>query len=197
MTYVVGITGGIATGKSTIANYLRDQGFKVLDMDQMAHQVQQPHTRGYRAIVDHFGPEILNDQGQIDRKALGRIVFSNPDALEWLNQLIHPLVFQALEDQIQMTTDPFLFVEVPLLYEAGRLEFYDQVWVAFLPYAIQIQRLMARDQLDQGEAQERIASQLPTKDKADQADVVICTAHDLKQTYSQITKALQELPNPL
>ena len=181
MTYVVGITGGIATGKSTIANYLRDQGFKVLDMDQMAHQVQQPHTKGYRAIVGHFGPEILNDQGQIDRKALGRIVFSNPDALEWLNQLIHPLVF----------------VEVPLLYETERLEFYDQVWVAFLPYAIQIQRLMARDQLDQGEAQERIASQLPTRDKADQADVVICTAHDLKQTYSQITKALQELPNPL
>lgn len=197
MTYVVGITGGIATGKSTIANFLREKGYLVIDMDQVAHNLQKPGAVGFERIVAHFGREILSDQGGINRKKLGQIVFNDPEALKTLNLLIHPLVFQALEEQIQKTTESILFVEVPLLYETGRLDLYDQVWVAFAPYAIQIQRLMARGGFEFEEAQLRIKSQLATREKAKRADVVICTAHDFQETQPQITKALHELLNQL
>lgn len=198
--YKVALTGGIATGKSTVATEIRLAGFPVIDTDQLARQVVTPESPGLKQIVERFGAGILSESGQLDRVQLGQLVFQDKGAMEDLNQILHPYIQVALFeewDRLDKLGHLLIFVEVPLLYEAGWEVLFDEVWVVYAPFNIQVERLMRRDSLNQAGAIQRINYQLPTSEKAMRADRVIDSQFGLTTVKEQVNQALQALKNKL
>lgn len=166
MAYVIGITGGIASGKTIVSDYLIEKGFAVLDADIVARDVVSPGSDGLQAIANRFGEEILLPDGTLNRRQLGENVFANPEALTALNAILHPLIKSQIKARIlALPEDELLFLVVPLLYETNFHPMCDEVWLVTAPIATRIQRLMQRNQLTENEAQQRIAAQLPDEEK--------------------------------
>lgn len=196
-----GLTGGIATGKSTVAKMLEAAGACVVDTDGIAHALMQPGTEVYQAIVNEFGHEILQPDGHINRRILGDKVFSDASARLRLNALVHPAVkaeLQRIEAELRLRESlenrQYLVVFViPLLYEANMAHFVDKTIVVYCPEDIQKQRLMARNGFTAEEAEARIRAQLPIEIKAEKADVVIDNSRDLENTREQLNWILGEL----
>ncbi|MGX7109257.1 dephospho-CoA kinase [Facklamia miroungae] len=197
MTQLIALTGGIATGKSTVAHEIKMLGYPYIDTDQIARQVVEFGTEGLKKLVGRFSDKILLASGQLNRQLLASIVFNDSQSLKDLNQILHPLILDETKHQIEKFDDPFIFVEVPLLYEVGWQDFFDEVWVIYAPYSIQLERLMQRDQMDQETAQKKITSQIPTIEKVVQADRVIDTQFDRESVADQVSQALQALSNKL
>ncbi len=153
----------------------------------------RPGSLLFQQLVEAFGPEVLNEQGDLDRVVLGEKVFSNPVALERLNRLTHPVIWAAMQDQVSQLeqSHPVVVVMVPLLLENGRQDWVDEVWVVSLPRDVQKARLMARNQLTEEQAEARIAAQMPLEQKVALADRVIDNSGTLEQTRQQILQALQ------
>jgi dephospho-CoA kinase len=173
----IGLTGGIASGKSTVAKMFQERGAYLINLDELAHFVEEPDQPAWKAIVDHFGSDILNDDRTINRVALGLIVFADQKKLSILNSIVHPAVFEEWRRRIDdiYDLDPCAVVvsDVPLLIEAGMQDQVDIVILVYIAPEVQIERLMDRNRCSREEAVKRLASQMPIDDKIPYADIVI------------------------
>ena len=192
---IIGLTGGIACGKSTVSKILRSLGAKVIDADAAAHALSQPQQPLYDAYVARFGAEILTAQGTLDRAAIGRIIFKDPNVRAEIDALAHPLIQAAVEQQMQAVCPnaPAVVLDVPLLFEAGWEALTDEVWVVSLPEDVQLVRLMERDPvMTEAEARARIAAQMPLSEKRARADVVIDNSGTKEDTLHMIERIWRE-----
>ena len=194
--FVIGLTGGIATGKTTVARILADLGCVLISADRIAHQLLEPGSEVYERVKAEFGPGILGPDGRIDRAALGRIVFHQPQRRQRLNQLTHPAVIARIKEEVGelKAGGRDVVVEIPLLFEAGlagRVEIgLDEIWVVAAAPGIQLARVMARDGLTAEEAERRIAAQLPLAEKIARADVVIYNNGEEGELKEEVTRVL-------
>jgi dephospho-CoA kinase len=187
--YLIGLTGGIASGKSTIATRLAEHGAVVIDADVLSREVVEPGTPGLAAIAARFGPDVIGPDGALDRPALGAVVFSDDQARADLNAIVHPEVKRRSHARIaEASADPAAIVvyDVPLLVETGRADEFDLVVVASAPESVRTERLVELRGLDRGEAERRIAAQATEAQRTAVADVVIDTAGTLAQTLEQV-----------
>lgn len=183
---VIGLTGNIATGKSTVAHMLADLGADVIDADSVAHRVMRSGTPAYAAIVEAFGQGILRADGEVDRKRLGAIVFSDPDALRCLEEIVHPATVRAIGRRIETAAAAVVVLEAIKLFEAGLHERCDSVWVTVCRHEQQIERLVAGRDLSRAEARQRVEAQRPQEQRALLADVVIDNSGSIDETREQV-----------
>ena len=192
---IVGITGGIATGKTTVAQRLVEYGIPVADADILAKEAVRPGTKILQKVCERYGEGILDDLGQLDRGRLAQIVFQDPAERRWLETKIHPFVRLQLELFIsQLPEDAVAAVVIPLLFEAGMTDLVTEIWTVVCSPQQQLERLMRRNQLTETEAKARIESQWPLKDKELRSNVVIDNGGALSNTYYQTLQALQSSP---
>lgn len=196
---VVGLTGGIASGKSTVSRLLRGLGAEVVDTDTVAHEVVLPGTEGWAQVVSAFGDDILRPDGTINRRLLGRKVFPDPAAVKRLNAIIHPRVIRVCEERIAAarrragTQQHILVIDAPLLIEAGMAGMVDEVWVVRVDEQTQLCRLMERDKFSFNEAIARVHAQMPLSEKLKHADRVIDNSGTRESTENQIRALWAEL----
>ncbi|XP_023664973.1 dephospho-CoA kinase domain-containing protein isoform X1 [Paramormyrops kingsleyae] len=199
--FLVGLTGGIASGKSTVSSTLRDLGCPIIDADVVARQVVQPNSPAYRRIVLHFGPEILLPDGEIDRQKLAQIVFSSVEKRRILNSITHPEIHKAMLKRILFyffRGYRYIVLDVPLLFETRRLaRFLNHTVVVYCDPATQLSRLMHRDSLSQEEAQQRIAAQMPLNEKRGLANHVIENSGSREDTHRQVLKLHTKLEDSM
>lgn len=188
MAFVLGITGGIATGKSSVVQHFIDLGFPVVDADIIARHLLDQNEQAYNEVVKVFGSEILQENGEINRQALGALVFNHPDKLKQLDELMAPFLQKSILAAIKQASQNqnLVIVDVPLMYEKGYDEWMDQVAVVYCTPNQQLKRLMQRNQLTEKEAKQRIDSQLPIEMKKLLAEVVFDNSNDLTQTIQQV-----------
>jgi dephospho-CoA kinase len=193
------LTGGIATGKSTVSDMFRELGAHLIDADIVARQVVEPGQPAYFEIVKHFGQEILLEDGRLDRKKLGAVIFQHQEEREHLNQMTHPRViaaFDAEETQIHASDpDRLILVDVPLLIETGMYRSYPAIILVYAPETAQLQRLMERDRLSEEDARRRIAAQMPIDEKLSYATHVIRNAGGRDETFAQVQAIYASLKN--
>ena len=186
---VIGLTGGIGSGKSTVSQFLAELGATIIDADKIGHEVLKPDTEVWREVVVTFGKQIVAANGTIDRKNLGAIVFSNPEARAQLNQIMHPRIYEMVKAQLaeyQRQGTNVVVVEAPLLVEADWTLLVDEVWVTTAAEDIVLKRLRERTGLSKAESQARIRAQLPSEEKIKSADVVIDTDCDLDELKAKV-----------
>ena len=191
----VALTGGIATGKSYVRARFEDLGVPTIDADALARDAIGPGTPGLAAVVARFGPGVLGPDGQVNRSALGAIVFADERARRDLEAIIHPVVRRAIDDWYR-TLDPatpFAVAEIPLLFETGRDREFDAVVVAACDPERQVERVMARDGIDAGAARQRIAAQWPVEDKVRGAAYVVKTDGTYADTDAQVRAVQAQL----
>ncbi len=195
MTRVIGLTGGIACGKSNISSALSSIGAKVIDADRISRELTAPGGKALPGIREAFGDAFF-DGDVLDRKALGRLVFSDPEALERLNKLTHPLILAEIRQELadaEAAGEPVCVLDAPLLFEAGLEALCDTVWCVWLPKKLQLKRLMERDGLSRKEAEKRVASQMPPGEKKRRSDLVIDTRRTREESVAFAEKAYREL----
>ena len=197
MALVVGLTGGIASGKSTVARFFSKLGAWVIDADELARKVVEPGTPGWREVIETFGEDYITPQGELDRKRLARLVFHDPKAKKRLESIIHPRVL-ALREKITrdiLRKDPqaLIIFDVPLLIEADLHKRVDRVVVVWVPREIQIQRLIERDKLTRQEAEKRLENQMPLDEKLPFAHYVVDNSGSKEATEEQVKKIYEEL----
>lgn len=186
---MVGLTGGIGSGKSTVSAMLEALGATIIDADQLAREAVAPGSEGLEALVARFGPEVLDAAGQLDRKGLGRLVFKDAAARKDLEGIVHPRVAALAATRIQAAAAagaPLVVYDVPLLYENGLDASLPAVVVVSVSPATQRARVAARDDLSAEDIEDRIAAQLPLADKATRADYVIDNDGPLERTRDQV-----------
>jgi len=195
MKYVIGVTGNIATGKSTVLDILRELGAHVIDADAVTRRIMRRGEPAFDQIVAAFGPQIVDAGGELDRGALGRRVFADPVALRTLERIVHPLTLAAIRREIDASTAGVVVVEAIKLIESGFAdEVGDSLWVVDAPAEVQLQRLVERRGMSREEALQRIAAQPPQAEKLLQADVVIENAGSLEETRRQVYEAWVRIP---
>ena len=190
---LVGLTGNIATGKSTVRRILAALGATSIDADRVAHHVLRAGSPAFSAVIQAFGEEIVGADGEIDRARLGSIVFADPAALARLEAIVHPTVIAETLQQIAAAPTPVVVVEAIKLIESGMHTECDSVWVTTCPVEAQIQRLMADRTLTRAEAELRVKAQPPQAEKLALADVVIDTSGTLEETEAQVRAAWKQL----
>jgi dephospho-CoA kinase len=189
---VIGLTGGIGTGKSEVARILQGLGATLISADQVGHEAYRPHSEVWQEVVKAFGEEILQPDGEIDRKKLGSIVFSDPQQLVRLNQIMHPRMARMVAQQIEgLRQEGVVVVEAALLFEAGWDSLVDEVWTTDSAIEVVISRLQARNGLSEEEIRKRINSQMPAKERLARSDVVIDNSGDV----ANLERTVQSLWN--
>jgi len=189
MMKVIGLTGGIGSGKSTVSQYLRELGAVILDADKVGHEAYRPGTKVWREVVAAFGREILTPDGEIDRKKLGRIVFSNPESLARLNQIMHPRMFEMMKAQIEEYRRQgveVVVLEAAVLLEANWTLLVDQVWVTVASEPTVVERATERTGLPEEQILARIHSQLSPEERAKHANVVINNDGSLDELKTKV-----------
>jgi len=188
MSFILGITGSIATGKSTVVNIFRQYGFPVVDADIIAREVVKPNTAGLKKVVETFGSSVLCSDGSLNRKQLGQIIFNDTKKRQTLNALLAPFLQEAIIEQIKRASNAasLVIADIPLLYEAGYDKYMDQVAVVYIPEDLQVQRLMKRDRITEKEAQKKVASQLSIEEKKKRADIIFDNQESLSSIRQQI-----------
>ncbi len=191
----VGLTGGIGTGKSTVAQMIAALGVPVIDADRLARDVTAKGRSALAEISQEFGRDMLDAQGELDRKKLGRRIFQDPEARRRLEAITHPRIRQALADELQaqgLLANPRIFVyEAALIFENGLDPQFKAVWVTNCPEAVQIRRVMERDGIPEERVRQVLAAQMPTRDKAARAHLVIETDRPLAAIEAQLKEALK------
>ena len=186
---VAGLTGGIATGKSTVSNFLAEAGAQIVDADRIAREAVAGGTETWTRVVDHFGSGVLLPGGEIDRKRLGEIIFSDPAQKASLDKIVHPVVLREcarkLEEIRHRSADAVAVMDVPLLIETGMHEGLDEIILVYVPAAIQLTRLMKRDGIGRTEALARIDSQMPIEKKKRWATFLIDNSGSMAATRRQ------------
>jgi dephospho-CoA kinase len=193
---VVGLTGGIGTGKSTVAAMLRDLGATVIDADEATRAVQARGTEGLRRIAEEFGPGILTPDGELDRARMAEIAFGDPEARGRLNGIVHPLVRQEMAERLREAAergDPVVVMDIPLLYEARGPGAFETVLLVYAPEAVQVDRLVGLRGMSDEQARARIAAQMPIVEKRRLATHVIENAAGLDDLRRRVERAWAEL----
>lgn len=187
MYKVIGLTGGISSGKSTVSNYLKQQGYKVLDADEYSRKTTAKGGPAIPAIVEAFGEDIVNAEGELDRKKLGSIIFNDADKRQQLNDIVHPLIRDMMNsEEARLVKKGHVFLDIPLLFENGLDARCDLTVTVFVDQNTQIERLRARDGLSQEAAQARINSQMSLTEKVKKSDYSLDNNGDLEHLYAQI-----------
>ena len=193
MGKIIGITGGIASGKSTVTNFLRRQGFQVVDADAVVHQLQKPGGRLFKALVQHFGQKIILENGKLNRPLLASLIFSNPDEREWSKQIQGDIIREelaTLRDQLAQTEEIF-FMDIPLLFEQDYVSWFDETWLVYVDRDVQVERLMKRDHLSKDEAEFRLAAQWPLDKKKDLTSQILDNNGNQDQLLTQVFSLLE------
>jgi len=191
--YCIGLTGNIATGKTTVGRMLAMLGAELIDADRVAHRVMAPDGAAYEGVVRTFGPHILASDGTIDRRKLGALVFADPAALRRLEELVHPAVTALIRAQIYRSPAPVVVIEAIKLLESDLAPLCDEIWVTTCPEELQLERLMTTRGLSREEAELRIRAQPSQEEKLAVADVVIDTSGTLEETRRQVLRAWEVL----
>ena len=192
----IGLTGGVATGKSTVAKLLQAKGIAVINSDELAHQAMEPGEPAYDEIIAVFGAGVLSPERKINRRLLGEIVFKDRAARKRLEEIVHPVVIKWIRQELERLARDgvqIAVVEVPLLFEAGLMDLFDYIWVVSSSYERQLQRLQERDRLTEAAAKERIAAQMSLAEKEKRADAVIKNDDDLDSLEEQLSILLRTL----
>ena len=193
---VIGLTGGISSGKSTVSQFLAELGAVLIDADKVGHEVFKPDSEAWREVVAAFGKQIITANGAIDRGKLGEIVFSNSEARARLNQIMHPRMYNLAKtrlDEYRRQGTGIVVLEAPLLLEADWTSLVDEVWVTTATEATVLKRLRERTGLSEKESPARIRSQLPAEKRLKHADVVINTDCSLEELKAKVKELWQEL----
>ena len=193
MGKIIGITGGISSGKSTVTNFLRKQGFQVVDADAVVHQLQKPGGRLFEALVQHFGKEIILANGELNRPLLASLIFSNPEEREWSRITQGEIIREELarlRDQFAQIEEIF-FMDIPLLFEQDYSDWFAETWLVYVDRDVQVERLMKRDNLSKDEAESRLAAQWPLEKKKDLASYVLDNNGNHDQLLTQVFSLLE------
>ncbi|HJV44192.1 MAG TPA: dephospho-CoA kinase [Bacillota bacterium] len=193
---VLGLTGGIACGKSTVAKMLEDLGCVVVDADKVAREVVTPGEQGLELVVKRFGRGILDEAGELNRKALGELVFSDVQARQDLNDILHPLIRSRMDEKKEAAKrlkPPLIIMDIPLLFESKRTNTVEAVIVIYVPEDIQLLRLITRDGLSREEALARMKSQMDIEEKKKLADFVIDNSQSEEITKQQVRQLFMKL----
>lgn len=195
MPYIVALSGGIASGKSTIANLFAQLGVPIIDADVIARQVVEIGTDAYKVIVKHFSQEILLPNNEIDRSQLRDIIFNNDHERLWLNNLLHPIIQEQTQIQIAQQTAAYVIWVVPLLVENNLYNLSDRVLMVDTPEQLQLERLIQRDNIDESLAKKMISSQISSQKRLTYADDIIVNNGDLTSLTAQVNKLHQQYLN--
>ncbi|MFC1966660.1 dephospho-CoA kinase [Chloroflexota bacterium] len=196
MTKVIGLTGGIGSGKSAVSKYLAELGAIILDADKVGHEAFKPGTEAWREVAATFGKQVLTPGGEIDRKKLGEIVFSQPESLSRLNQIMHPRMYDMMKAQIEEYRRQGIDVvvlEAAILLEANWTSLVDEVWVTVTPEAMVLDRVKKQRGLAEEETLARIRSQLSSEERVKHADVVISNDGDLDEVMAKVRELWEKL----
>jgi len=196
MTKVIGLTGGIGSGKSTVSQVLAELGAVILDADKVGHEVFKPNTEAWHEVVAAFGRQILTPSGEIDRKKLGKIVFSKPESLSRLNQIMHPRMYDMVKAQIEeyrRQEVAVVVLEAVVLIEANWTSLVDEVWVTVAPQAMVLKRLKEQRGLEEEQTLARIRSQLSSEERIKHADVVINNDGNLDEVKAKVKELWERL----
>ena len=195
MSRVIGITGSIAVGKSTVTQYLKTHGYCVLDADEISHQALEKESHCYHKIVECF--DCLDDNENISRQKLGQIVFHDPQQKALLESIIHPYVQEMLKKGIEQCQEPLIFLDVPLLYETHMDTMCDDVIVVYVDEKTQLKRLMKRNQIDEKQARLLMSQQISIEKKKEMGDYIIDNRQNFEDLYVQIERVLEVLKNEI
>ena len=195
MGKIIGITGGIASGKSTVTEFLRQKGFQVVDADAVVHQLQKPGGRLYQILVEHFGEKILLENAELNRTLLASLIFSNPEEQEWSKRTQGEIIreeLDALRNQLAQT-EALFFMDIPLLFEQNYASWFDETWLVYVNREIQLERLMKRDQISKEAAESRLNSQWPLERKISLASHSLDNNGNQEQLIAQVVQLLDEM----
>ncbi|OFQ04020.1 dephospho-CoA kinase [Streptococcus sp. HMSC062D07] len=195
MGKIIGITGGIASGKSTVTEFLRQKGFQVVDADAVVHQLQKPGGRLYQVLVEHFGEKILLENAELNRPLLASLIFSNPEEQEWSKRTQGEIIREelaALRNQFAQT-EALFFMDIPLLFEQNYASWFDETWLIYVNRDIQLERLMKRDQISKEAAESRLNSQWPLERKISLASHSIDNNGNQEQLIAQVVQLFEEM----
>ena len=195
MGRIIGITGGIASGKSTVTEFLRQKGFQVVDADAHVHQLQKPGGRLFQILVEHFGEKILLENGELNRPLLASLIFSNPEEQEWSKRTQGEIIREelaALRNQLAQT-EALFFMDIPLLFEQDYASWFDETWLVYVNRDVQLERLMRRDQISKEAAESRLNSQWPLERKISLASHSLDNNGNQEQLIAQVVQLLDEM----
>ena len=196
----IGITGGIATGKSTVTNIIKKTGYIVIDADKIARDVVEKNKPAYMELVDFFGEDILAKDRNIDRKKLGSIIFGDESLRKKLNEIVHPYVFQSIREEISKygEMEKLIFLDIPLLIEEldnfkKHKIYFDEIWLVYIDKKTELNRLMKRDSIDENKALDKINSQISIEMKKEYVNRILDNRGNIKDLEEQIDKILKEI----
>lgn len=195
MGKIIGITGGIASGKSTVTEFLRQKGFQVVDADAVVHQLQKPGGRLYQVLVEYFGEKVLLENGELNRPLLASLIFSNPEEQEWSKRTQGEIIREelaALRNQFART-EALFFMDIPLLFEQNYASWFDETWLVYVNRDVQLERLMKRDQISKEAAESRLNSQWPLERKISLASHSLDNNGNQEQLIAQVVQLLEEM----
>lgn len=195
MGKIIGITGGIASGKSTVTEFLRQKGFQVVDADVVVHQLQKPDGRLYQVLVEHFGEKILIENGELNRPLLASLIFSNPEEQEWSKRTQGEIIREelaALRNQFAQT-EALFFMDIPLLFEQNYASWFDETWLVYVNRDVQLERLMKRDQISKEAAESRLNSQWSLERKINLSSHSLDNNGNQEQLIAQVVQLLEEM----
>ena len=193
MKKIVGITGGIASGKSTVCQYLISLGYKVIDSDQISRDLSQRNMPIYNAIIESFGTSYLLPNLELDRAKLGKYIFSNQEARDRLNAITHPIIVEEMKNLIQKTEEKLIFLDIPLLFEAKLSYLCDTIVCVYVDEETQIKRLINRDGITKEYALTKILSQMSLEEKKKKSDYVIESKESFTATQENVRKILNKI----
>lgn len=195
MGKTIGITGGIASGKSTVTEFLRQKGFQVVDADAVVHQLQKPGGRLFQILVEHFGEKILLENGELNRHLLASLIFSNPEEQEWSKRTQGEIIREelaALRNQLTQT-EALFFMDIPLLFEQNYASWFDETWLVYVNRDIQLERLMKRDQISKEAAESRLNSQWPLERKISLSSHSLDNNGNQEQLIARVVQLFEEM----
>ena len=195
MGKIIGITGGIASGKSTVTEFLRQKGFQVVDADAVVHQLQKPGGRLYQVLVEHFGEKVLLENGELNRPLLASLIFSNLEEQEWSKRTQGEIIREelaALRNQFAQT-EALFFMDIPLLFEQVYASWFDETWLVYVNRDVQLERLMKRDQISKEAAESRLNSQWPLERKISLSSHSLDNNGNQEQLIAQVVQLLEEM----
>lgn len=195
MGKIIGITGGIASGKSTVTEFLRQKGFQVVDADAVVHQLQKPGGRLFQVLVERFGEKVLLENGELNRPLLASLIFSNPEEQEWSKRTQGEIIREelaALRNQFAQI-EALFFMDIPLLFEQNYASWFDETWLVYVNRDVQLERLMKRDQISKEAAESRLNSQWPLERKISLASHSLDNNGNQEQLIAQVVQLLEEM----
>jgi dephospho-CoA kinase len=188
----VGLTGGIGSGKSCVAQWFQRLGVDIIDADKIAHLITEPNTYSFETIIEHFGNCIVDKNGNLDRSALRQRVFQSPDERRWLENLLHPIIRESIKSRINKVNSPYCVIVIPLLAESNNIDYLDRICVISTTEALQIKRVTQRDNISASDASKILAAQASNQARLKIADDVIENNADIDSLRTQVAHLNQK-----